>query len=115
MPSASCQHGPDCPEDVIRSDFPITPEMLEINDVYSTQGPDAATVRMNQLDRNRHRRQLRSEHKRYAALALDRNMRIAAKKLAAAQQPQPETPTRKSPASDWDAFENEEKEAKSTA
>ncbi len=121
MPTVGgCKDGPGCPQHTVRADYPVTPEMLEIHEIYNTVGPDAATVRMNQLDRNRHRRELRSNRKHYAELALKHNLRIAAEKLAAqklaaTQQAQPETTSKKSPASAWDVFENQQEEAKSTA
>ena len=83
MPTvAYCKDGPGCPEHTIRADFPVTPETVEIYEVLQTEGSDAAARRGNQLERNRQRRQQHSDRKRYAAIALERNMRIAAEKLA---------------------------------
>ncbi len=62
--------------------FPISPENVEVCEIYETQGPDAAQVRCDQLERNRSRRQLRTDRKRYADIALRRNIRIAAENLA---------------------------------
>jgi len=76
------EHGYDCPDLVIRADHPVTPEMVEIVEISDTQGADAAARRGNQLERNRQRRQLRSERKRFAAIALEKNMRLAAERLA---------------------------------
>ena len=56
--------------------------MVEIIEISDTQGSDAAARRGNQLARNRQRRELRSDRKRYAAIALEKNMRLAAEKLA---------------------------------
>jgi hypothetical protein len=111
MPTAGycSEHGYDCPDLVIRADHPVTPEMIEINEISETQGSDAAARRGNQLERNRQRRGLRYDRKRYAAIALEKNMRIAAQKLAeqklaadraAAQRVAPESnETKKPPAS----------------
>jgi hypothetical protein len=101
MPTvAYCKDGPGCPEHTIRADFPVTPENVEIYEVSQTEGSDAAARRGNQLSRNRQRRQQHSDRKRFAAIALDRNMRLAAERLAAeklaaekaaAQQEAPQT------------------------
>ena len=84
-------------------DFPISAENVEVCEIYQTQGPDAAQVRCGQLERNRHRRELRIDRKRYADIALRRNIRIAAEKLAlrklAGQQAQAELAAKKPPAS----------------
>jgi len=84
MPTAGfcSEHGYDCPDLVIRADHPVTPEAVEIHEIAQTQGSDAAARRGNQLERNRQRRQLRAVRKRYAAIALEKNMRLAAEKLA---------------------------------
>jgi hypothetical protein len=81
MPSSGyCrEHGDDCPDLVIRADHPVTPEMVEILEISET---DAAARRGNQLARKRKLREMRSSSKRYAAIALEKNMRIAAEKLA---------------------------------
>ena len=112
MPSAgACEHGPDCPELIIRADHPVTPEAIEILEVAETYGSDAAARRGGQLSRNRQRRLQTSNRKRYAAIALERNLRLAAEKLAtqklaaekaatqieAAQGAQPEVPDTKKP------------------
>ena len=120
MPSAgACEHGPDCPELVIRADHPVTPDAIEILEVAETYGSDAAARRGGQLSRNCQRRLQTSNRKRYAAIALERNLRLAAEKLAqqklAAQQAQAMTPLKKSPASATEAFESEQTEAKKTA
>jgi hypothetical protein len=119
MPSAgACEHGPDCPELIIRADHPVTPDAIEILEVAETYGSDAAARRGGQLSRNRQRRLQTSNRKRYAAIALERNLRLAAEKLAqqklAAQTQAMGTP-KKSPASTLDAFESEQTEAKITA
>ena len=46
------------------------------------QGSDAADLRFRQLERNRARRELRSDRKRYADLALRLNLKKAAERLA---------------------------------
>lgn len=87
-----------------RADHPVTPEMIEVLEVAETQGADAAALRGDQLARNRQLRQLRTERKRFARVALQQNLRIAAEKLAqeklAAQTaiPTPDDATRKPPA-----------------
>jgi hypothetical protein len=84
MPTvAYCKDGPGCPEHTIRADFPVSPENVEIYEVSQTQGSDAAARRGNQLSRNRQRRQQHTDRKRFAAIALQRNMRLAAERLAA--------------------------------
>ena len=120
MPSAgACEHGPDCPELIIRADHAVTPDAIEILEVAETYGSDAAARRGSQLSRNRQRRQQTSNRKRYAAIALERNLRLAAEKLAqqklAAQQAQAMTTPKKSPASAPDAFETDQTEAQKTA
>ena len=67
---------------LIRADFPITPEAVEIIEVGETLGPDAAARRAKQLDNNRQRRELRTDRKRYEARAQDLNIRRAADILA---------------------------------
>src|SRR5271166_6668818 len=49
-----------------RPDSPVSPEWLELRDISQTQGSDAADVRFRQLERNRARRELRNDRKRYA-------------------------------------------------
>ncbi len=84
MPTAGycSEHGYDCPDLVIRADHPVTPEHVELVEISQTQGVDAAARRSGQLERNRRLRQLRHDRKRYAAVALEKNMRLAAEKLA---------------------------------
>ena len=83
MPTmAYCHDGPGCPEHTIRADFPVTPEAVEIVEIAETLGSDAAARRGGQLSRNRQRRLQTSNRKRYAAIALEKNMRIAAERLA---------------------------------
>ena len=83
MPTlAYCKDGPGCPEHTIRADYPYTPETEELRDVLETQGQDAATVRYKQQQRNRQRRYVNADRKRYAALALQKNLRLAAERLA---------------------------------
>jgi hypothetical protein len=119
MPTvAYCKDGPGCPEHTIRADFPVTPENVEVYEVLQTEGSDAAARRGNQLSRNRQRRLQTSNRKRYAAIALERNLRLAAEKLAQqklAAQTQAMTMPKKSPASAPDAFETDQTEAQKTA
>ena len=84
MPTAGycSEHGYDCPDLVIRADHPVTPEAVEIVEISQTQGADAAARRSGQLERNRRLRQLRHDRKRYAAIALEKNLRLAAERLA---------------------------------
>ena len=65
-----------------RPDSPVSPEWLELRDISQTQGSDAADVRFRQLERNRARRELRNDRKRYADLALRLNLKKAAERLA---------------------------------
>jgi hypothetical protein len=120
MPSAgACEHGPDCPELIIRADHPVTPDAIEILEVAETYGSEAAARRGSQLSRNRQRRLQTSNRKRYAAIALERNLRLAAEKLAqqklAAQQTLAMSTPKKPPVPAPDAFETEQTEAKITA
>ena len=79
---ANCGGGTgDSPVD-FRPDSPVSPEFLELRDITTTQGADAANVRFRQLERNRVRRELRSDRKRYADLALRLNLKKAAERLA---------------------------------
>ena len=83
MPTvAYCKDGPGCPEHTIRADYPITPTNVEVYEVLQTLGSDAAAIRGGQLERNRQRRQLHSDRKRFAAIALQKNLRLAAERLA---------------------------------
>ena len=65
-----------------RPDSPVSPEFLELRDITRMQGSDAATLRFRELERNRARRELRSDRKRYADLALRLNLKKAAERLA---------------------------------
>ncbi len=88
-------HSRECECCRIRPDHPVTPETVEVVEVYERLGDKAAAARSRQLERNRQRRLLRTERKRYEAVALERNLRRAAdimaeRKLAErAAQPQP--------------------------
>jgi hypothetical protein len=64
-----------------RPDAPISPEFLELRAISNTQGPEAAAVRLRQLERNRARRELRTNRKRYADIALRLNLKRAAERL----------------------------------
>jgi hypothetical protein len=107
---------------LVRPDFPVTPEMVEIVEVSQTQGEDAAAIRAGQLQRNRHRRELVQNRKRYAKIALQHNLRRAAEKLAqqklAAQKasaqnasPASDAAAKKAPATAGEAFAAEKEEA----
>src|SRR5271166_2851029 len=128
MPSSGgycSEHGWDCPDLVIRADHPVTPEMVEVREVADTLGADAAARRGNQLERNRQRRELRSNRKRFADLAMQHNIRIAAEKLAqqklaaekaAAQAANVEpASTKKPPAAAGSDDQSAQQEAKKTA
>jgi hypothetical protein len=65
-----------------RPDSPVSPEFLELRDISTTQGSDAANIRFRQLERNRARRELHRDRKRYADLALRLNLKKAAERLA---------------------------------
>ncbi len=104
MPTVDyCQHGPDCPEHTIRADYPETPELAELHEIRETQGMDAAIERYKQQQRNQHRRHVAAGRKRYAAIALEKNLRLAAERLAerklAEKQAQEELAAKKPPAS----------------
>ena len=131
MPTvAYCKHGPGCPEHTIRTDYPETPELAELREIQANQGIEAAAERYKQQQRNRQRRQVAVGRKRYAAIALEKNMRLAAERLAeqklaaekataqkeAAQGAQPETLAKKPPSSvAADAPQSDQEEAKITA
>lgn len=104
MPTVDyCQHGPGCPEHTIRADYPETPELAELHEIQATQGMDAAIERYKQQQRNHRRREVAVGRKRYAAIALEKNLRIAAERLAerklAEKQAQQDLAARKPPAS----------------
>jgi hypothetical protein len=103
MPTvAYCKEGPGCPEHTIRADFPVTPDAVEVFDVLETQGSDASRRRAKQLAHNRQRRQQHDNRKRYTAIALEHNLRLAAEKLAErklAEQQARESLAAKKPAS----------------
>ena len=65
-----------------RPDSPVSPEWLELRYISRTQGAAAADIRFRQLERNRARRELRSDRKRYGDLALRLNLKKAAERLA---------------------------------
>jgi hypothetical protein len=107
MPTVDyCEHGPGCPEHTIRADYPETPELAELREIQRTQGNEAMVNRYKQQQHNRRRRHIVTSRKRYAAIALEKNMRLAAERLAerklaeraAAKNVEPETiETRKPP------------------
>jgi hypothetical protein len=83
MPTVDyCEHGPGCPEHTIRADYPETAELAELREVYATQGSEAAGACHKRQQQNRQRRYRNTDHKRYAAIALERNLRLAAERLA---------------------------------
>ena len=83
MPTVDyCDHGPGCPDHTIRVDFPITPESIELREVFETGGEAALVARHKQQQRNQRRRQVAVGRKRYAAIALEKNMHLAAERLA---------------------------------
>ena len=55
---------------------------MELRDIANTQGAEAAEVRFRQLERNRARRALRSNRKRYDEIAVRLNLKRAAERLA---------------------------------
>ncbi len=77
-----CEHGPGCPEHTIRADYPETAELAELREVYEHQGADAAGACHKRQQQNRQRRYFNTERKRYAAIALEKNLRLAAERLA---------------------------------
>jgi len=83
MPTVDyCTHGPGCPEHTIRADYPETPELAELREIQATQGQDAMVDRYKQQQRNQRRRYNNTSRKRYAAIALEKNLRLAAERLA---------------------------------
>jgi len=83
MPTMSyCKDGLGCPEHTIRADYPETPELAELREIQATQGDEAMGIRYQQQQRNRRRRHIVTSRKRYAAIALEKNMRLAAERLA---------------------------------
>jgi hypothetical protein len=83
MPTVDyCEHGPECPEHTIRADYPETAETAELREVLATQGPDAMGACHKRHQHNRQRRSMNTARKRYAAIALERNLRLAAERLA---------------------------------
>ena len=71
-------HSRECECCRVRPDYPVTPESVEVLEVYEKLGDKASAARGRQLERNRQRRLLRNERKRYEAVALEHNMRRAA-------------------------------------
>jgi hypothetical protein len=67
-------HSRECECCRIRSDYPVTPESVEVVELHQKYGDDLAGVRSSQLERNRKNRELRKERKRYEAIALERNL-----------------------------------------
>jgi hypothetical protein len=53
-----------------------------LREIQATQGDEALAERYKQQQHNRQRRQIRTDRKRYAAIALERNLRLAAERLA---------------------------------
>src|SRR5271165_7614796 len=83
MPTvAYCKHGPGCPEHTIRADYPETADLAELREIKATQGDEAMGIRYKQQQHNQHRRHMNTSHKRFAAIALEKNLRLAAEKLA---------------------------------
>ena len=70
------------PEHTIRADYPETPELAELRDIQLTQGDEAMGIRYKQQQRNRQRRHIVTSRKHYAAIALEKNLRLAADRLA---------------------------------
>lgn len=98
----SDHHSRECECNRIRTDYPVSPETVEMFETSQTLGPDAAAARHKQLMRNRERRHLNRERKRYEAIALEKNMRraaeiIAERKLAERAKQEAESPTPPSP------------------
>ncbi|HEY4900402.1 MAG TPA: hypothetical protein VIH91_06230 [Terriglobales bacterium] len=76
---------------------------MELREIQAAQGNDAVAERYKQQQRNHHRRQVAVGRKRYAAIALEKNLRLAAERLAerklAEKQAQQDLAARKPPAS----------------
>jgi len=75
-------HSHECDCVRIRSDYPMTPERMELLEIQRTQGSDAAIARYKQQQRSQYRRYVNTDRKRYTAMALEQNMRLAAERLA---------------------------------
>jgi hypothetical protein len=76
--------------------------MIEVFETTETHGSEVAAARNKQLMRNAERRRLNRDRKRYAAIALEHNMRRAADKMAdrkLAQRANPEQHATQSPES----------------
>jgi len=83
MPTVDyCDHGPGCPQHTICADYPETPELAELREIEATLGTDAMVDRYKQQQRNQRRRYINTSRKRYAAIALETNLRLAAERLA---------------------------------
>ena len=78
----SDHHSRECECNRIRTDYPVSPETVEMLETSQALGPDAAAARYKQLMRNRERRHLNRERRRFEAIALEKNMRRAAEILA---------------------------------
>jgi hypothetical protein len=101
MPTVDyCEHGPGCPEHTIRADYPETPELAELREIYATQGPEAAGACHKRQQNNNHRRYRNKANKRYAAIALETNLHLAAEKLAERKLAERAAAQNASPASD---------------
>jgi hypothetical protein len=61
--------------DILSPEQMVSPDTLEIAEIYNTVSPEAATVRMRQLERNRHRRELTANRKRFEQMAMRLNIR----------------------------------------
>lgn len=96
-------HTRECECTRIRADHPVTPEIVEYLETSQTYGPDVAAARGKQLERNSERRRLNRDRKRYAAIALEHNLRRAAERMAelklAERAKQDEVAAKKPPAS----------------
>ncbi len=83
MPTVDyCTHGPGCPEHTIRADYPETPEKAQLREILNSQGQDAMVACYKQQQRNNTRRHVNTARKRYAAVALESNLRLAAERIA---------------------------------
>ena len=85
-------HSRECECCRIRADYPLTPEMVEVVEVSENYGPEVAAARSKQLMRNTERRRINRERKRYAAIAMEKNMRRAAEIMAQCKLAERATP-----------------------
>ena len=91
-PSTTASTAPAVPNTPSAPTTPRRPNSPNSASVRATQGMDEPWMRYKQQQRNRHRRPSSPARKRYAAIALERNMRLAAERLAERNSPRRSLP-----------------------